>query len=663
MRPGQILAVIGPSGAGKTTLFNVLAKRNKDYDVTGHLELNGHYYDTGVLRTMSGFVWQDALYHSHMTPKEALSFAAKVKLPSSLSKAERKERVDSLLQAFDLEKCANTKIGGDTIKGISGGEKKRLSIAVEVLSKPKLLFLDEPTSGLDATSAYRIMSLIRLLADAGTTVVTTLHQPRPAIARSIDRFLVLSAGHQVYFGPMLPMMEHFKSLGFDCPAGENPLDYTLDLINTEREEQMKASGENLNLASRTMQDLLQVEAKKNAEFVLEPLPSAVKEGQTRAELAAELAQTFRESSDYDQYLQATPEDAHMEEIKVQGSGFQSTWLTRFVAILWREFIQKIRNPQVAGSQIMGACLMGTIMGSFYYQIPPSDSFLTSNALAFVVMFSVFFSFHLVLFFPKERHIFLRDFSQGIMGSSEYYFSLAISDLPVTTLSATIFATIFYFMVGLRIDPASTFGVFLGCIILCSITGAGMLLTLGAFAPDVATANTFVSIVFLFAMFLNGYFSQSPVAWTWIETINYLRFMTMALFQNQWTGLIINCTTPLQCLMDGNCTACTGNSTIDMMTNCTTTCLFDNGDDVLTGLNVPPGVTIGQWCGYTICVLVVFHFVGLMAVSFLYNSRIENWIKKRKEKNKEVEYEKTNPQVVIGIDEEIFASQSHDLNNL
>jgi hypothetical protein len=418
------------------------------------------------------------------------------------------------------------------------------------------------------------MSLIRLLADSGTTVVTTLHQPRPAIARSIDRFLVLSAGHQVYFGPMIPMMEHFKGLGFDCPVGENPLDYTLDLINTEREEQLNTSGDALNLRSKTMQDLLQIQARKNSEFVLEPLPSAVKEGQTRTELAEELAQTFRESEAYDQYLQPLPQDEEMEEIVVHGSGFQSRWITRFFAILWREFIQKMRNPQVAVSQLMGACLMGTIMGSFYYQIPPTNAILTSNAIAFCVMFSVFFSFHLVLFFPKERHIFLRDFSQGIMGSSEYYFSLAISDLPMTILAGTIFSTIFYFMVGLRINPAASFGIFLGCIILCAVTGAGMLLTLGAFSPDVATANTLVSIVFLFAMFLNGYFSQSPAAWTWIETINYLRFITMALFQNQWTDLYLNCT------FDNVCDDIADLYVGTNVTGCPTCPIFVNGSAVL-----------------------------------------------------------------------------------
>ena len=126
-----------------------------------------------------------------------------------------------------------------------------------------------------------------------------------------------------------------------------------------------------------------------------------------------------------------------------------------------------------------------------------------NAIAFVATFSLFFSFHLVLFFPKERHVFLRDFSQGIMGTSEYYFGLALSDIPTAVIASTMFGTIFYFMVGMRMNPPVTFAVFLGCIILLGTTGASMLLALGAFAPDPATANTLVTLVFLFIMFLNG----------------------------------------------------------------------------------------------------------------------------------------------------------------
>lgn len=597
IRPGQILAVVGPSGAGKTTLFNVLAKRNADYDVTGSLFLNGRPYDGDLLKIISGFVWQDPLYHSHLTPREALHFAARLKDPMSVE--QRTERVNNLLHAFDLERCSDTRIGNDTIKGISGGEKKRLSIAVEVISNPKLLFLDEPTSGLDSTSAYRVVSLLRFLADAGTTVIMTIHQPRPAIAKAIDRFLVLSAGWQVFFGPVDEMMQHFSDLGFACPPGENPLDHILDLINNESDGSGFAA-----VAAR----MLQIEPRKNSLFKLEPLPSAVAEGQSRTELAMELSDKFTASKSG--FLDSIPEDAHQEDLAAgthvrRFSTFRSTWFARIAVVIHREFLQKWRNPQVGLTQLSAAIVMGTIMGSFYYQIPSTSYILVSNALAFVFMFTVFFSFHLVLFFPRERHIHTREFTQGIMGSSEYYFGMVLTDLPGTTLAAICFSTIFYFMVGLRPEA---FGTFLGIVVLAAVTGGAMLLCVGAFAPDPATANSLVSMVFLFCMFLNGYFAQSPPAWTWIEAVNYLRFVTMASFVNQWANVPLNCTSVPDCT-------------------------YTNGNQVLQQFRVPTGVSVATWCGYTLILFGVFHIVGLCAVSFLYNGRVQNWWKRRKEQRR------------------------------
>lgn len=147
--PGELLAVMGPSGAGKTTLFNSLAKRGQGYYVTGELTLNGSPYEKHDLMQISGFVFQDALLHSHIQVHEVLRTAARLKLPREMSDAEKDRRVETLMDAFDLRRCALNKVSG-----VSGGEKKRLSIAIETLTGPALLFLDEPTSGLGKLSLF-----------------------------------------------------------------------------------------------------------------------------------------------------------------------------------------------------------------------------------------------------------------------------------------------------------------------------------------------------------------------------------------------------------------------------------------------------------------------------------------------------------------------------
>lgn len=203
--------------------------------------------------------------------------------------------------------------------------------------------------------------------------------------------------------------------------------------------------------------------------------------------------------------------------------------------------------------------------------------------------------------------------------------LVLTDLPFTLFSAATFSTVFYFMVGLR---AGAFGVFLGIVLLASVTGGAMLMAVGAFAPDPATANSLVSMCFLFCMFLNGYFAQSPPAWTWIETINYLRFVTMAAFENQWAGLPINCSG-----VPG--------------------CNVSNGDQVLALFKVPR-VLIGMWCLYTVIAFCIFHAIGLCAVSVLYNGRPRNWWQRYKERRAQAEADKAPPTLEEGLSEQKFA---------
>lgn len=186
--------------------------------------------------------------------EETLLLAADLKLPKSVTREEKRRRVDVLLDAFDLRKCANTKVGDSKVKGISGGEKKRLSIAIEVLRGEPLLFLDEPTSGyllwgkgarlyspshplpsLDASSSLMVVRLLRALADSGTSVVMVLHTPRASILRYIDNFLILSNGRDVYYGDLHNMMLFFQRVGFPIPLRVNPLDYVLDIVNTNEQ--------------------------------------------------------------------------------------------------------------------------------------------------------------------------------------------------------------------------------------------------------------------------------------------------------------------------------------------------------------------------------------------------------------------------------------------
>lgn len=233
---GKINVIMGPSGSGKTSLLQSLAKRLDSslfstYHSSGNIRLNGAIPSSDVIRSVSSFVTQDddALMPA-LTVRETLRFAAKLRLPSWMSKTEKQKRADEVILKMGLKDCANNIIGNELRKGISGGEKRRVSIAIQVLTNPKVLLLDEPTSGLDAYTASSVVDLLRILAKEGRTIVMTVHQPRSSMVDFFDNILLLARGSVVYSGKGSNMLEYFHNLGYECPHTTNPADFVLDLI-------------------------------------------------------------------------------------------------------------------------------------------------------------------------------------------------------------------------------------------------------------------------------------------------------------------------------------------------------------------------------------------------------------------------------------------------
>ena len=202
---GRMLAIMGPSGCGKTSILNALAgqvRATKGARLMGTMRCGGEL--CGGASTVDGlrsaYVKQEDIFYTQMTVRETLEFAARLRLPKSVSRAEKKVRVDKLLSQLSLVKAADTVVGDVSRRGISGGERKRLAIGCELLSDPQLLFLDEPTSGLDSFQAQQVVACCKDLADRGTTVVMSIHQPRGSIYNMFDDLLLLSEGRTVYGG-------------------------------------------------------------------------------------------------------------------------------------------------------------------------------------------------------------------------------------------------------------------------------------------------------------------------------------------------------------------------------------------------------------------------------------------------------------------------------
>lgn len=188
-----------------------------------------------MIQSVVSYVCQDdhALLPS-LTVRETLRFAAGLRLPSRMSKAEKHRRAEEVLHKMGLKDCADTLVGGDLVKGISGGEKRRVSIAVQILTEPRVPLLDEPTSGLDAFTANSIMEVLHGLANEGRTIILTTHQARSDLFKTFGNVLLLArGGRQAYAGPAKDMLGYFNALDYRCPQHTNPADFALDLFTVD----------------------------------------------------------------------------------------------------------------------------------------------------------------------------------------------------------------------------------------------------------------------------------------------------------------------------------------------------------------------------------------------------------------------------------------------
>ncbi|KAF1742902.1 hypothetical protein MXB_568 [Myxobolus squamalis] len=235
----SMLAIMGESGSGKTTLLNILAGTySNKIKVNGSILLNGRNIN---ITSVSAYVEQMDLFIPTLTVREHLQFYAKLLLGSRFSNKQIESKVNDLISDFGLEKCKNSQIGSVVRPGISGGECRRLSIASQVISKPKIIFLDEPTCGLDSFTAETVVNILKKLSMNNCAIISTIHQPSSQLFNSFDRLILLAEGKIVYSGPRDQAIGLFQKAGFECPINYNPSDFFIEVlaIKSGREEECR----------------------------------------------------------------------------------------------------------------------------------------------------------------------------------------------------------------------------------------------------------------------------------------------------------------------------------------------------------------------------------------------------------------------------------------
>jgi len=231
-KEGNMAAIMGPSGAGKTTFMNALCGKAYYGTTEGEVQINGKVSSIAEIKQLRGFVPQDDIVHEHLTVREQLYYSARLRNSEKTSLREIDLIVEDVLHVMQLLDVQHSIVGSVENRGISGGQRKRVNIGLELAARPTVLMLDEPTSGLDATTAQSIIQSLKHLTTIGMTVIMVIHQPRYSLFTLFDEVLLLGVGgHTVYQGSSQGVLPYFQGIGFQMPEHENPADWFMDVVS------------------------------------------------------------------------------------------------------------------------------------------------------------------------------------------------------------------------------------------------------------------------------------------------------------------------------------------------------------------------------------------------------------------------------------------------
>ncbi|XP_060063497.1 broad substrate specificity ATP-binding cassette transporter ABCG2-like [Ylistrum balloti] len=544
-KPGMN-AILGPTGSGKSSLLDVLAGRKDPVGLSGDILIDGAPPPDNY-KCMVGYVVQDDVVMGTLSVRENFHFSAALRLSKSVSQKERNERVENVIQELGLTHCADTKVGNEFIRGVSGGERKRTNIGMELIISPPVLFLDEPTTGLDSNTANSVMLLLRRLALKGRTIVFSIHQPRYSIYRLFDGLMLLSLGETVYHGQSHEALDYFQSLGYAIEEHNNPPDFFLDVINGD-----------LSMASMS-DDLL----KKDDQLSLINSSNGKdpETGTGNASTHEKLIEGYKKSRWY-QSLQSSVQPIQKSYMERKATGtvvrmprveYATSFFTQFAVVSRRTMKNLIRNPQTSIMQVMVMVVFGVIVGAIYWDVDDDCTSGIQNRVGvffFVVMNQVFGNLSAVELFIKERAIFLHENVSGFYRVSSYFCSKIFCDVvPMRLIPVSIFAAITYFMIGLEVDVGKFF-VYLLSLFLVTLSASGFAFFFSASVRIFAVANLCIALCYVFMMVFGGLLVNLDSIADWLEWIKWFsvfRYGLNALLVNELKDLnLYNKTTGIIC---------------------------------------------------------------------------------------------------------------------
>ncbi|XP_061848297.1 broad substrate specificity ATP-binding cassette transporter ABCG2 isoform X2 [Colius striatus] len=519
MRPG-LNAILGPTGSGKSSLLDILAARKDPHGLSGDILINGAPQPANFKCT-SGYVVQDDVVMGTLTVRENLKFSAALRLPKSVTEQEKNERVNQIIKELGLSKVADSKVGTQFTRGVSGGERKRTNIGMELITDPAILFLDEPTTGLDASTANAVLLLLKRMARQGKTIIFSIHQPRYSIFRLFDSMTLLAVGRVLYHGPAQRAIEYFQSIGYQCEPYNNPADFFLDIINGDStavamskiDEDNTESTEEITEYDKTLSEKL---AEKYSDSAYYQETKAVLEKMSLGNKKKTKA-VFR---------QITYTNSFLHQLK---------WVSR------RTFKNLIGNPQASIAQVCVTVLLGLVVGAIFFGLEENEAGLQNRvgAMFFLTTNQCFSSISAIELFVVEKKIFTHEYISGYYRTSVYFISKLMADLlPMRTLPSIIFTCIIYFMLGLK-PTTGAFFTMMFTLMMVSYTATSMALAIAAGQSVVAVANLLMTITFVFMIIFSGLLVNltSVISWlSWLKYFSIPRYGMTALEINELSGL-------------------------------------------------------------------------------------------------------------------------------
>nr|AIN44110.1 ATP-binding cassette sub-family G member 1-like protein [Laodelphax striatellus] len=429
-KSGQLTAILGPSGAGKSTLLNVLAGY-KCADSTGSILVNGRPRALQQFRKLSRYIMQEDMLQPRLTVQESMLFAVDLKLGTTISQEEKLDTIDEILNMLRLSKTKNTLSGH-----LSGGEKKRLSIALELVNNPPVIFLDEPTTGLDDLASSQCISLLKALAQGGRTVICSIHTPSARLFSLFDHVYVVSEGQCVFQGHGHDIVEFLATFGLNCPKHYNPIDFMIEVSSGEYGD------------------------------YLERMTNAVENGRCYRWSQNKVTDVRYQSNDEEDNL-VSSDLHHMYHFE------SSAWL-QFRILISRMSLQGRRDMGYITLKLAMHIFIGLIIGGMFFQIGNDGSKTIFNfgfCFVTIIIFLYIPMMPALLWFPQEVQLLKREFFNRWYDLNPYFFAMTFCQLPLQIVFGIGYSLLTYFMTDQPMEYERVLKFILVCLMISIVSEA------------------------------------------------------------------------------------------------------------------------------------------------------------------------------------------------